>query len=182
MRKTSLLVLPLSLAVVPFLGCDSFRSETRLHEDGRVERAIYQPTESLPLAAKEPQRWKAVTYSFQIDDSEWEGPISALPINEDSELSYFAAWGEFDSVDDIPDHYLKRSPDGKAKGELIRKAVRIDYVLVMKYEWNETLTDIVSLQDMQEAQRELTDLGIKMLRDIFEEALGPEYDFSDLET
>ena len=164
-------------------GCsvDYFRAETILHSDGSVDRAIYQPKKETPKAAQDSKIWKAVTWSGEIKTQDWEGSIRDLPFKkENDDLSYFAAWNRFPSADKIPDHFVRKSPDGSQQGKLVRHVTQNDYGFVTEHEWYEVLTDVVTLEDMHKARKELADFLIPFGRDVLQEALGKEYDVSAL--
>jgi len=111
-------------------GCtDHYRAETRVAPDGRVSRAIYQPEKVTPVDAQKPELWTKLTWAHQISRDEWRAAsIAALPIVDREEprpeiepepgavgtdrqalepkegelRPYFAAWGEFASVAELP--------------------------------------------------------------------------------
>ncbi len=55
-----------------------------------------------------------------------------------------------------------------------------DYVLVVEHRWRETLTDVVTLDDMHQARRELAAMVVALSETILNEAIGGEYDVSGL--
>jgi len=174
--------LSFSIALPALLGCEYYRAETKLFDDGTVERAIYQPLDETPQDVQEAKHWSTVTYSLEIEHDDWESSITGLPLVSNAEdMTHFAAWGRFESVAAIPNHLAIGSGDQKARGELVRESHRIDYVFVVEHQWDETLTDIVTLDDMHLARKELADFVIPLLSDIVEEALGDDYDWTAME-
>jgi hypothetical protein len=166
-------------------GCQqTFRSETVLHDDGSVERAVYQPASQTPAAAQRPQVWKQVTAApnpTELEKQGWAGPIAHLPIRApDKEKEYVAAWGDFKTVQDLPDHLVFKAPQGSGlpDSKLVRGYTRTDYVFLVEHRWRETLTDVVTLEDMRKAREELADFLIDVLSDGFDEAVGKDYDAS----
>jgi hypothetical protein len=176
------------LLAAPLLtGCPSvYPSETVLHADGSIERAIYQEAKETPTEAKNPGLWKQTTFATTPDNLEKQGllgPISHLPIRGNAkDLPYFAAWGDFKSIKDLPEHVVFKAPEGSGlpNGKLARSYTRNDYVFVVEHRWRETLTDIVTLAGMCRARGELADLLIGVVSDTLDEALGNEYDTTAL--
>jgi hypothetical protein len=173
----------LLLAGLGSAGCATvYRSETVLHDDGSVERAIYQPSNDTPAGAKVPALWKQVTYVPDPDNLEKQGmagPITRLPVLAQSQdHPYFAAWGTFKTVRDMPEHVIIKPPDGTdlPDGKLVREATRKDYVFVVEHRWRETLTDVVTQDDMRKARVELADLLLGVAADTFDEVVGKDYD------
>lgn len=163
-------------------GCDPryYRSETTLHDDGRVDRAIYQERNQTPAEALRPDVWTKTTAAPRIDDENWEGSISALPVlPADQEQPYIAAWGRFDHPSKLPVHFLRKGA-GELKGTLARDYARRDYGFVVEHRWKETLTDVVTLEDMRRATDELAELCIAVGRDALVDAYGTDYEFGEL--
>lgn len=167
-------------------GCDVYRIETVLNSDGSVDRAIYQPAEGTPNVAQNAVLWKQITYAPPPDASEkagWSGLIRDLPLKgPDKDRPYFAAWGHFPSQDRVPDHVEFSAPEGSKvpAGKMARIYQCSDFLFVVRHRWRETLTDVVTLSDMRKARDELADLALKVGEDIFNEAVGPEFDSSGL--
>src|SRR5689334_20316340 len=116
-------------------GCQqTFRSETVLHDDGSVERAVYQPASQTPAAAQRPGVWKQVTAApnpNELEKQGWAGPIAHLPIRApDKEKEYVGAWGDFKTVQDLPEHLVFKAPQGSGlpDSKLVRGYTRTDYV------------------------------------------------------
>lgn len=181
-----------SLAVVGILsaglaGCQMhYRAETVLHSDGSVERAIYQDPAKTPEAAKRPELWEKIVAAPpppQLEKRGWSGSIRQLPGPDSTDgRSYFAAWGRFRSLQDIPEHVIIKA-DGELpspEGKLERNYVRTDYVFVVEHRWRETLTDIVKFNDMQKARHELADLLTNAGEHVFKEWIGKDYDSTEL--
>src|SRR5262249_9633945 len=98
------------------LGCPSstYRSETVLHDDGSLDRAIYQPAGETPDAARKANLWQQITYAPNPDalkKANFMGAITDLPIREaGQETPYFAAWNKFKSAKDVPEYYVQKAP------------------------------------------------------------------------
>jgi hypothetical protein len=168
-------------------GCQStYRAETILHPDGRIERAIYQPANDTPAIAKFDTGWKQTTFAPDPEGLErlgWNRTIDQLPIREaDKEAPYFAAWGTFPAVRDLPEHlhFAMQENSDLPPGKLVREHVRNDYVFAVEQHWRETLTDVVNEDDMRKARDELADLVISVTADTFDEAVGREYEADNL--
>ncbi|HZT80557.1 MAG TPA: hypothetical protein VFA26_10050, partial [Gemmataceae bacterium] len=166
-----------------FAGCQTphYRSETVLLPDGSVERAIYQPDDATPAKAKDPRHWQRTTYApppQKFEQEGWFASIRTLPDREkDKEHPYFAAWGRFARVNDIPTHVdTKPAEKGLPEAGLRRLYERTDYGLVVEHRWEETLQDVVTLDGMRKARDEWIDLEIKVLEDAFADAVGADYD------
>jgi hypothetical protein len=166
-------------------GCPSvYRSETVLHSDGSVERAIYQELKDTPAQVQNPRLWKQTTFAPKPEELEkqgFAGPISHLPIHAaGKDFPYFAAWGEFPGARDIPDHVILPKAEGvdQPGSKLVRAYTRNDYLFAVEHRWRETLPDIVTLTDMRQARGELADLLIDLLADAFNAGLGDDYDAS----
>jgi hypothetical protein len=174
-----------TLAGVALLSCgcgvDYYRAETRLHSDGKIDRAIDQPVESVPEKARQAKLWQETRKVKEVDDSDWTGHIADLPAwTGDEEAPYFAGWNRFASVDEIPDHFVAQSPDESRQGRLVRELKQIDLVFVTEHHWHETLTDIVTLNDLHVASRELADLYTSYIDNVLTEGLGDDYDHKPL--
>jgi hypothetical protein len=166
-----------------FCGCgvDYYRAETRLHSDGQIDRAIYQPVESVPEKARQKKLWKETRKVKEVKDRAWTGHNADLPgWTDGGEAPYFAGWNRFASVDEIPDHFVVQSPDESRQGRLVRETKRIDLVFVTEHHWHETLTDIVTLDDMHVGCRELADFYTSYIDDVLTEGLGADYDQTPL--
>lgn len=164
-------------------GCEPnlYRAETVLNDDGSVSRAIYQPAESTTTAAQKPGAWSGTTYADRIEHDAWSGKIADLPPSEhDDKHPYFAAWGDFESPGRLPDAFVKKAPPGLPDGKLVVEYQRDDYGLVVEHRWKETLTDVVTIDDMHVARRQMADLMIPLAQKILAESLGDEYDTTQL--
>lgn len=173
-------------------GVHEFRSETTLHPDGSVERAIYQPKQETPEAAQSSKLWQQTTWAGDIREDEWSGSIRDLPIRAEPEKNkdgsvktpvYFAAWGKFNSVSALPEHFLRNVDVGEQRtAKFTLHHERIDYGFVVEHRWSERLNDIVRLEDMRRARRELfnlmTGFGLEVLSERFQET----HDLSRLKT
>jgi len=184
MRRISpggwVLLVALVLAVS---GCKPhlYRAETVLNSDGSIRRAIYQPVATTPEAAIQRENWSGVTYAPRIDDADWRGPIAELPAAErDKTHDYFAAWADFAAPNFMPQTFVKPAPGGLPSGVLAIDYERTDLVFVVEHDWRETLTDVVTLDDMHLARRELADLLLPVAEQTLVEGFGPEYDVSGL--
>ncbi len=151
------LVLPRSLGAVAMLlvaGCGQEVIAPRRNSspDGQIRRAIYQPVDDTPLEALDPKQWSGATYAVEITHDSWSGTIDRLPVHlREKDDAYFAAWGKFASPDELPSTYIKPAPIGLPDGKLTVEYKQTDYGFVTEYDWRETLTDIVTLDDMRRA-------------------------------
>ena len=166
-----------ALLITSGCGQKQYRAETKLAADGRVSRAIYQPADDVPLDARQPNAWTKTTYAAEIRPEDWSGSIRDLPdVPADKDHPYFAAWGEFESPKKLPTSYLKPAPPGLPDGKLVVDYEHNDYVFVVEYRWRETLTDIVTLDDMHRSRRQFLDVVIPLVRKCLETGLGPDYE------
>ena len=176
----------IALAVCCFAGIagcgrEVFRAETKLDANGRVTRAIFQPKGETPESVRKPGVWSGgMTYSVERPAEPWGSPISSLPVLPEGQQPYFAAWGTFDSVAKLPEHYLMKAGEGLPDGKLIREYTTKDFGFVTEHVWRETLTDIVTIDDMHQARDELARLLIDTGDEILKETFGNEYDFTEL--
>ncbi len=169
------------LLLVAGCGQQVYRAETEILADGQVRRAIYQPIDDTPLEALDPRQWTAVTYAVEIAHDSWSGSIDQLPVHlREKDDTYFAAWGEFASPAKLPSTYIKPAPAGLPDGTLVVEYTQTDYGLVTEYDWRETLTDVVTLDDMRRARRQFVDLVVPIVRTCLEKGLGPQYDVDNL--
>jgi hypothetical protein len=178
-----LTALAVVIAALVTLGCEPklYRAETVLHADGSVERAIYQGVEATTADAQKAGVWNGSTYAGRIEHERWSGSIADLPqADRDERHSYFAAWGKFESPQRMPQAFVRKAPQGLPDGKLIVDYQREDYGLVVEHRFKETLTDIVTIDDMHLARREMADLLIPLAPKILDEALGDKYDTSRL--
>jgi len=164
-------------------GCKAkiFRAETTLHADGSVSRAVYQPTVETPEAARAATKWQGSTYAARVPHDEWRGVIAELPsapANKDND--YFAAWGQFGDVSQLPNSAVFDAPEGVQDGTLERQYERTDFVLVTEHRWRETLTDVVTLDDMHQARHELAELVIPLAEKFLKQAYGDDHDIQPL--
>ena len=173
---------PLAVAVAAsalLCGCQAkiYRAETVVHDDGSISRAVYQPADETPEAVRQSAAWENVTYAPRVPHDEWNASIDSLPpATQDKDRPYFAARGEFPSAGELPQTFHKAAPDGLADGTLELDYQQNDLVLVVEHRWRETLTDIVTLDDMHRARRELADTLIPLAEKILNRGLGDEYD------
>ncbi len=108
-------------------------------------------------------------------------PIDELSAaRQDKDHPYFAAWGEFDEPGHMPQTFITPAPADLPAGVLAIDYQRNDYVLLVEHRSRETLTDVVTLDDMHVARRELADMLVPLVGKIVAEALGDEYDTSEL--
>lgn len=183
-----------SFTCLVLVGCGvhEFRSETTLHSDGSVERAIYQPQNETPEPARSRELWQQTTWAGEILGDKWTGSIRDLPIRTEPERSangtektpvYFAAWGKFDTVAKLPEHFSRDVDVGEKRTvKLTRNYERIDYGFVVEHRWSERLNDIVRLDDMRRARRELFDLLTEFSLEVLSQRLKENYDLSRLKT
>lgn len=182
-RARTITALAASAAALVMSGCEPklFRAETVLNDDGSVRRAIYQPADATTAEAQKPGVWTGNTYAQRIEPDAWSGKIADFPAAaHDDKHPYFAGWGDFESPDRLPSAFVKQAPPGLPDGKLVVEYQRDDYVLVVQHRWKETLTDIVTIDDMHLARREMADLLIPLAQKILDKALGDEYDTTHL--
>lgn len=176
------------LACAGLTGCQTphYRSETVLKPDGGLTRAIYQPLTGTPEAVRSPSLWaqtRDVPDPNELNRQGWDGPIPELPRRKpDKGSAYFAAWGPFASLKDVPDCVRFPAPEGSGlpDGKLDRHHERGDLVFVITHEWRETLTDVVRWDDMHKAREEFAELMITLGQDVFNAVKGKEYDGTGL--
>lgn len=162
-------------------GCyETLYVDTVVHRDGSVDRAIVQTTDVTPEAAQRPGPWRETRMAKAGPEDPWDGALAALPAaaNKDEE-KLFAATGHFPTVAAIPDHYAQAAKDGVSASRLVRTYTTRDLGLVTEHVWTETLTDIVSLDEMAKAREELAQLNMKLLRAALDEGLGRDYEYQD---
>lgn len=80
-----LVIAALAGLVLSGCGVHEFRSETTLHSDGSVERAIYQPQSETPEPAQSRELWQQTTWAGEIGEDDWVGSIRDLPIRAEPE-------------------------------------------------------------------------------------------------
>lgn len=171
----------LAVVLLTASGCKVgyFHAETILKPDGSVERAILQPVSSTPEAALKPDVWDKSGWTTQKSFADFPGGIRELKLAKGGK-DYFAAWKTVDSVADLPNHYTKLAVDEKSTSRFERSFVKRDYGLVTEYSWQETLTDVVTLEDFRKARQELIDLLCEVAEPTLEESLGKEHETSKL--
>lgn len=179
------------------VGCSSefFRAETELTSTGRIQRKILQTSSRVPSTAEMDPGWtskQTVTLSGMRET--WNGSIADLlgpskassPSPRQSTQKsdrYFVASGEFDDIKKIPDYLDLSDPKFKdgPQPRLVRTLTQKDHGFLTEWAWEETLTDVISLQDQRVAREELAALGATLMTEICREAWGPEYDIQGLE-
>lgn len=172
-------VVLVALGLGAFSGCSEeyFRIETTWHADGQVDRAVYQPAEYFP--EKDRKGWASVRTVAKIESSAFTDSIRDLPASTCKEPVYLAAWGRFDSPQSIPDHFRFGGADASKVGRLER-SVSVNHLgLVTEYVWQETLTDAVSLADMQSARQETIDHVVGLVEATLDRG-ATKYDVSGL--
>jgi hypothetical protein len=118
---------------------------------------------------------------LEIEPDKWTGSIADLPdAAQDKDHSYFAAWGEFESPARLPGTYLKPAPRGLTDGKLLVEYEQEEHVLVVDYRWRETLTDIVTLEDMRRSRRQFLEIVLPLVERCLETALGSQYEVDGL--
>lgn len=155
--------------------------ESELHSDGSISRAILQPSSDIPEPTLDPGVWDQVTWGSEVAFDDLETPITALPVKQPTgEPQYFAAWKRFSDFKSLPDHFVKTAADPQYQSRFERNYHRNDYGLVIEHLWHETLTDVVRLEDMRVARRELIKVSLAIAESVLTDALGEEYDVSEL--
>ena len=171
----------LAILLLPVSGCKVgyFHAETTLNPDGSVERAILQPVVSTPESALKPDVWDRSGWTTQKSFADFSGGIRELKLVKGGK-DYFAAWKKAESAADLPDHYTKLAVDEKSTSRFERSFVKRDYGLLTEYSWQETLNDVVTLEDFRKARQELIDLLCEVVEPTLKESLGKEHDTSKL--
>lgn len=177
-RPLFVAALPSLLIVLAGCGERQFRAETVWHSDGRVTRTVYQHEDEIP----DRTAWQDVREVDRMDML-WSGPLDQAPARPrrdatDVERAYLVARGTFDSAECLPGHVGIPGADSAKVGRLERTTATHDLGLVTEYVWRETLSDVITLDDMAAARREAADLVI----DLVERALAgaDDYDTSRL--
>lgn len=171
----------LAVLLLTVSGCKVgyFHAETTLNPDGSVERAILQPDAATPDEAKKPYAWEKIGWTQELAFDDFSGNLRDVPVSVDRK-GYFWAWTKVDYETELPDHYVKLAVDQKSKSRFERKFELRDYGLLTEYSWQETLTDVVTLEDFRKARQELIDLLCEVAAPTLEESLGKEHDTSKL--
>lgn len=156
-------------------SCYEVRSDTILHPDGSIDRAVSQPRGHTPAEELTSPVWNAARFD---PDSGFER--LALPVAENDDKQ-FVAWGRFESFEDIPDHFVLKTADGTREAKLSRRFRHNDYGFVQEYLWEETATEIVTVADMKEARREYAKIWSRLIHAFCEEYFGDDYDCSEIE-
>ncbi len=173
-------------------GCESehFRAETRLLEDGSLERIVYQPLARTPEKAQQPNIWLETDRVPKAELAEHQRmPLRQLvrnlripvPSQHKSPVQYWMADGKFANASAIPDALKFDAPEGLSDGRLIRQLDRRDLGFVTEWIWRETLTDAVTVADHRLARIEVADLVATLTIAACTEAWGPDYDLKKLE-
>ena len=175
----------LLVAIACFISaCDKeFRSETEVNSDGSIQRAIYQPLNNTPDEAQDPSHWERVTLAKEHSFDKWTGSIRNLPLDpilEKDKTKFFAAWGSFDSVDEIPLHYRVCATGMEASAQLIPKYRKNDYGLFVEHYWEEVLTDVIQTESLDKSKREYLKFLSEILIAMVEDMLGETYDVTEL--
>lgn len=173
-RAGALLVVLLSGCVTPYIA------ETRLHEDGSVDRAIWQPRQNAANVEGQHEAWERI---LSVRDPSGELPRDIRSWAERREApqgNYLAAWGRFESADEIPNHATFPTPDGEQFGTLRRHVETRDLVFVTEHHWEETLCDIVTLTSMREASDALADSLFHDFELLLNDHWGDEFDLTQL--
>ena len=130
-----------------------------------------------------PEAWDQVTWATEKPIDVFLGKIHELPlVDVDEESSYLAAWKKVGPGEKLPDHYLKIGSDESFGSRLKQRFRRRDLGLMIEYDWEETLTDVVTLEGMRTARDEAVELYLELLEPTLQRSLGEEYDISELMT
>lgn len=176
-------VLLFVLAGLSCLGCGptpNYYVETEIHTDGKIDRAIIQPLESVRGGARSEKRWDKSGFlegrpSGELEDLRAVTLTTTLP--EKKEDQYFAGWRQFKTAAEIPDH-LTLDDEGHTTS-LRRSYARRDFGLFIEHVWLEQLPNTISLADALVARRELAKLVCDRTEFIFKDGLR-EYDCASL--
>ncbi len=167
------------------VGCSAeyFRAETELKSDGQVTRVICQPT------LREDQRpgWDVRFVEFNDELESEDRSLDQMklkvvkppnPRKDDGRNRYILARGEFPSVDKIATHYQRSVDDKGPAAKLQPRLERHNFVFVTEQVWEETLTDIVRLDDIPAARRELVELIVPLFLKVLRHELGNAHDLT----
>lgn len=178
-KRTACRFLAVCLLLISGCKVGYFHAETTLHPDGSVDRAILQPVSSTPEAALKPGVWDESGMTSEKSFAEFSGGIRDLKLVDEGK-DYFAAWKTAESAADLPNHYTRLAVDEETTSRFKRRFVKRDYGLLTEYSWQETLTDVVTLEDFGKARQEFIDLLCEVVEPTLEESLGEEHDTSKL--
>ncbi len=162
------------LAFLGVAGCTTqvYQCETTLHSDGTVTRAVLQP---LSETSEEIQHHKDWEVTRLTDDSVDVVNIRDVTVS-DEDPSYFAAWGRFRSIDQVPEHFYKQSEHSSKSSRLSHAYNRSDFLLVTEHDWSESINEIVTLSDVHPASRELAEILIDIVEPALANGLGDSYE------
>ena len=187
MRLPGLTITVVGMVVAFAGGCSdkTFKIETRINSDGTIDRAICQPGDSLPGPPGHMQDGWDETRVVGLPSE--DTPIREMKLvdartKKGKEANYFAGWGRFQKVADIPDHFVVHAEGLDRQGRLVRNFRHRDLGLAVEYAWKETLTDVVKLDDRLRARDLWTDLFIDLTIATLEHRFGKAYRFESLET
>ncbi|MFT5471220.1 MAG: hypothetical protein ACI8UO_006353 [Verrucomicrobiales bacterium] len=177
-------IISVGVALCLLSSCYEIRSDTILHPDGSIDRAVSQPRGHTPAEELESPVWNAARY-----DSETGFERLALPVAEhveeggedENQDKKFVAWGRFNSFEDVPDHFVLKTADGTREARLTRRFRHNDYGFVQEYLWEETATEIVTVADMKEARREYAEVWRRLIYAFCEEYFGDDYDCTGID-
>lgn len=169
-------------------GVEHYRAETVLKSDGRVDRSIWQSS----LSDEHRKLWPEVQTGVHDKQLDWEW-IDAMPRGGEAEAKangkasnhkdkYVFAHGEFASLEQVPEHYRKSMEGDEPSATLRRKSEREDLIFLTEHRWTETLTDVVKLEDIPAARRELIELLVPVIVETLRQELDTDYDISAVET
>ncbi len=172
--------------VVVSSGCsvEHFRAETVLKSDGRIERAIWQSS----LNEEQQKLWPEVKVGEPGKRLDWDWGDAlprggeAKPKAPNAKDGYVFARGEFASAEQIPEHYRKQEHEDGPTATLRRKVERDDLIFLTEHRWEESINDIVKLEDIPAARRELVDLLVPVAVETLKEVLEPDHDVTAAET
>ncbi|MDB5392473.1 MAG: hypothetical protein JWM11_8119 [Planctomycetaceae bacterium] len=176
-------------------GCESkvFRSETRLFPDGSVERAISQPLENVPEAARNKDAgWQELFQTRLVNPIETRD----VPIRElakalrgdrrekavvDPKLTNFVAWGKFANFGSLPDSFEVKVLDDYRTGRIVRSLDRVELGFVTEWRWKENLVDTFNLTEHRIAREEIIRDSVAIAIASARRAWGSSYDLHELE-
>jgi hypothetical protein len=182
------ILLCVGLSWFAITGCadpKSIQVTTVVRGDGSCERTIVEPRAGyLPEEARagetlSPQwiaKWDAVV-PLSKPSAE---PVTGEPF---AKHPYFKAHGTFASPADIPAHYRYANPDSPEAGasELERKFARTDFGLLIEYQWTETVTNNVTLENFLANRDKLLDKLLPLVAAEIKRKLGKKYDTQRLD-
>ena len=177
--KTSHRCLVVCLVVLAGCKVGYFHTETTLLPDGSIDRAILQPKVGTPEAVQEPAVWDRAGWTTEKSFTDFQSGIRELRLANASN-DYFAAWVKSESPNSLPDHFVKTAVDESFVSHFERRFQRRDLGLLIEFTWEETLTDVVTLEGFRAAREEIIEWLCRIAELTLAGTLDEEHDTSKL--